>query len=298
MFDSLSVSNISSKHQKWHEKLDPQVRQHHLASLSLISDLDIFTKTLRIRELHMLTGCHSNICCIKNDAWVLLTLPIICFLHVWQPICLKYIVKASEMTPKIGSFHWGSWAIWPPRAPRRRVLRTMYWSQDIHNVRQHSENAWKNVIFNEGEVILMVIRVNSENWETYKKVCNRIEASKMATEKNHRPLLVSSTRLRRWSACLLLCNCSQQFSSCSQPQPCNYWTIPGQLQDSSCASPGASGPLLTQTFQWTPLSGKLWKGSMFHCLGIRSIAPENMFRYPGGSFKDLDGIWNYFGRFT
>ena len=114
-------------------------------STSYLWDLEIFTKHWRIRELHMPTGCHSNICCIQNYAWVLLTLLVIRFLYVWWPICLKCFVKASEMSPRIGSFHWVSWTICPPEATWRRVLHTMYWSQDIHNVRQHSENIWKTL---------------------------------------------------------------------------------------------------------------------------------------------------------
>ena len=68
------------------------------------------------------------------------------------------------MTPEIESFHWGSWAIWPPGAP---------WRSASHHVLKprHPQCApaqrkrLENVIFNEGEVIFMVIRVTSENQE-------------------------------------------------------------------------------------------------------------------------------------
>ena len=104
------LSEAFVEHQK-HVLASPQVMWMSSGiSISCFWNLDILMKNWRIQELHMLTGCHCNFCCIQNDALVLLTLPIIRFLCVWQPICLKYIVKVLEITPNVWSFHWGSWA--------------------------------------------------------------------------------------------------------------------------------------------------------------------------------------------
>ena len=83
--------------------------------------------------------------CLLHSKWCL---GITNFAYYSFSLCLTtYLPQVSRQSTRNDTNNWkfslGSWAIWLPGATWRRVLRTMHWSQDIHNVRQHSKNAWK-----------------------------------------------------------------------------------------------------------------------------------------------------------